>query len=129
MSISHFKERTYAEHLAPLGGEPSVWAECRFVDPIGDIAVLGPPDDQELYDESNAYDGLVEAESVTPLTVAPPESEGWLLSLDGVWFRCAILHQKNSGGFRLAILRARLSIECPARPCFRPPARQSVSCR
>jgi hypothetical protein len=61
-----------------------VWAECLFVDPIGDIAVLGPPDDQELPDESKAYDGLVKAESVTPLTVVPPDSEGWLLSLNGV---------------------------------------------
>ncbi len=93
-SASDTKERTYEKLLAPLGAEPRVWAECMFADPIGDIAVLGTPDDQALPDESKAYDGLVEAESVTPLTVAAPDSEGWLLSLDGLWFRCTIEHQK-----------------------------------
>ncbi len=94
MSISNTEERTYAKLLAPLGDKPSVWAECLFVDPIGDIAVLGPPDCQDFYEESKAYDDLIEAESVTPLTVAPPAKKGWLLSLDGVWFRCAIQHKK-----------------------------------
>jgi hypothetical protein len=109
MSISHTAERTYANLLAPLGDKRSVWAECLFVDPIGDIAVLGTPDDQLFYDESKAYDGLVEAESVTPLTVAPPDSEGWLLSLDGVWFRCAILHQKKFGPLRLGKLEGKIA--------------------
>jgi hypothetical protein len=94
LSISHTVEQTYAKLLAPLGGKPSVWAECLFVDPIGDIAVLGTPDRQEFYDESKAYYDLIEAESVTPMTVAPLARRGWLLSLDGVWFRCAIQHQK-----------------------------------
>ena len=30
----------------------SVCAECLFIDPIADIAVLGCPDGQELYDEA-----------------------------------------------------------------------------
>jgi len=90
---SRIRDRTYPNLLAPLGGKPSVCAECLFVDSIGDIAVLGAPDEQELSDEFKTYKGLVEAESVTPLTVAPPDSEGWLLSLDGVWFRCAIEHE------------------------------------
>jgi hypothetical protein len=34
--------------LGPLDGEPSIWAECLFVDVIADLAVLGPPDKQEL---------------------------------------------------------------------------------
>jgi hypothetical protein len=108
MSISHIKDRTYANLLAPLGGEPSVWAACRFVNPIGDIAVLDAPDDQELSDEFKAYNRLVEAESVTPLPVAPPDSEGWLLSLDGVWFRCAILHQKKFGRLSLGDLEGKI---------------------
>src|SRR5215469_6012147 len=37
------KERTYGPLLAPLGDEPRAWVVCRFVDPIADIAVLGPP--------------------------------------------------------------------------------------
>ena len=36
--------RTYGPLLARRGEEPRAWAVCRFVDPIGDIAVLGSPD-------------------------------------------------------------------------------------
>jgi hypothetical protein len=37
-------ERTYENVLAPLGKEPKVWADCRFVvDPVADLAVLGRP--------------------------------------------------------------------------------------
>jgi hypothetical protein len=60
-------ERTYGKLLAPVGGEPAVWAECLFVDPIGDIAVLGQPDDQALPDEADGYDELVD--NAVPLPV------------------------------------------------------------
>ena len=30
---SYTEERTYPGLLGPLGGEPTVWAECLFVDP------------------------------------------------------------------------------------------------
>jgi hypothetical protein len=94
MSASNTEERTYESLLAPLGGEPRVWAECLFVDPIGDIAVLGTPDGQELWAEASSWSGLVESESVTPLSIAKPGEEGWLLSLDGVWFRCSVQCQE-----------------------------------
>jgi hypothetical protein len=44
-SDSYLEERTY-KLLARLGAEPDVFAECLFADPVADIAVLGPPDDQ-----------------------------------------------------------------------------------
>ncbi len=51
-AASYLEERTYAALLGVLGRKkPTVWAECLFVDPVADIAVLGPPDDQELSDE------------------------------------------------------------------------------
>lgn len=40
----HDAEATYAKLLGPLGGAGTVGAECLFVDPISDIAVLGAPD-------------------------------------------------------------------------------------
>lgn len=39
-----------------------------FADPIADIAVLGAPDTQDLYDEANAYEELMA--SSTALTIA-----------------------------------------------------------
>jgi hypothetical protein len=59
-----------------------------FADPVGDVAVLGPPDRMELHEQYAAYEALVEA--VTPLPVADvlPEKDrpAWVLSLDGRWW-------------------------------------------
>ena len=52
---SHIGERTYRPIIGPLGGQPTVSAECYFVDPIADLAVLGSPYDQALCAEANAY--------------------------------------------------------------------------
>jgi hypothetical protein len=79
---------TYKNLLAPLGCKPTVWAECVFADPVGDIAVLGQPDNQALGEQADAFDALLE--SVKPLKIAAPGKEGWLLLLEGVWFRCAV---------------------------------------
>jgi hypothetical protein len=62
---SHPEERLYKRLLGPLGkAKPTVWANCLFADPLADIAVLGPPDDQELPDKADAYTKLMD--------VAPP---------------------------------------------------------
>src|SRR5215472_12032401 len=46
----------YTALLGSVGApEPLIWAECRFVDPVSDIAVLARPDDQVLFAEVNAY--------------------------------------------------------------------------
>jgi hypothetical protein len=80
---SYLEERTYKALLAPFGSTAAVWAECLFADPIADIAVLGTPDDQVLFDEAAAYEALVE--SATPLSIAdaPEKGHAWLLSLSG----------------------------------------------
>ena len=67
-SMSYEDERTYPQLLAPLGQAPAVWAECLFADPIADLAVLGPPDDQELSAQNDAYRELVD--SLKPLRIA-----------------------------------------------------------
>jgi hypothetical protein len=51
-----------------------VWVACLFVDPMADIAVLGSPDNQEMYYEAEAYEKLVE--SITPLAVADAPAPG-----------------------------------------------------
>ena len=49
---AHPGDRTHAEIIGPIGQQPTVWAECIFVDPIRDIAVLAEPDNQELPKQS-----------------------------------------------------------------------------
>src|SRR5262249_631718 len=67
-SVSSLEQRTYQALLGPLGREPTVWAECLFVDPIGDIAVLGPPDSQALDEQCKAYKTFIQA--LVPLSIA-----------------------------------------------------------
>jgi hypothetical protein len=89
MAASHIEERTFRNILAPLGKKPTIWAECLFVDPIGDIAVLGSPDGQaDLYQQATEYAAFIG--SAESLGIEPAGNEGWLLSLSGDWFKCGI---------------------------------------
>jgi hypothetical protein len=77
-----------ASLLGPLDRPSTVWAECAFVDPIADIAVLCSPDNQELSKEAEACEGLVGG--LTPQAVADEASNdafGWLFILAGQWGR------------------------------------------
>ncbi len=122
---SYSEDRTYPRLLGPLGAKPRVPAECLFVDPVADLAVLGRVDNQELPNEALAYDKLVEALDPLPLGnltfgyrrhpggsltvdgrtvkvkgfVDPTpiaENDAWLLSLDGHWFRCRVASRGRS---------------------------------
>jgi hypothetical protein len=75
--------------------EQVVWAECLFVDPISDIAILGPPDDQELFSEFEKYENLIKYAVPMVIADARPKSTAWMLNLKGEWFRCAV--RQNSG--------------------------------
>ena len=110
LSFAFEEERTYPALLGPLDNDPTVWAECVFFDPIADLAVLAAPDGQDFYEESIAYDALVDAAiplaiGKVPLTrrriempggyepiLGPLEWQGeaWLPSLDRRWYRCDI---------------------------------------
>jgi len=106
---AEIEDLMYAKLLGPLGAEPTVWAECVFVDPVADLAVLGSPDNQELWEEAEAYAALVD--NAVPLPIGrltfvpqhftrpdgtvidgPPvaESAASLLSLDRRWFTCQV---------------------------------------
>ena len=54
ITAGHTWERTYAKLVGPVGGEPTVWAECVFINPVDDLAVLAPPDNQALGDVAPA---------------------------------------------------------------------------
>lgn len=101
-AMSYTSDRTYAELLGTLdGSKKGVWAECLFVNPVADIAVLGCPDGQELGDEADAYDEL--AENAPALRIGKARSgPGWVLSLDGQWTRTAVRVDSFIGGTSLS---------------------------
>jgi hypothetical protein len=86
---SSFEQRTYSKLLGPLGRTPSVWAECLFVDPIADLAVLGEPDRQAFPPEMTAYEDLVASRSSLHIGTVMRPCPVWLLTLDGQWTQCA----------------------------------------
>ncbi len=113
--VSYAEERTYPALLAPLG-QPSVtiWAECLYIDPVADIAVLGEPSHEDLFDLCDDYHELIDevrpfrlgelpekARALVPLyedeerpRISPPTPEElhaavapvWMLGLDGAWY-------------------------------------------
>jgi Trypsin-like peptidase domain len=87
---SFTEERTYANLLAPLGKEPTVYADCLFVDPVADIAVLCEPDYRQLRDEADAYAELVDSGQPLQVGAAKEIFFAWLLTLAGQWERCAV---------------------------------------
>ena len=98
IAVTEAEDLTYPKLLAPLGGNPWVWAQCLFVDPTADIAVLGSPDGQTIPQEAITYDALMQ--TFSPIDIADPVSigsddlwqkaRGWMLSLDGEWFGCDV---------------------------------------
>jgi hypothetical protein len=83
---SYPEDRTYKALLGPLGQERSVWAECLFVDPVSDIAVLGAPSHDDLREQSAAYEALVMGSRPLRIADAPEKTPAQLLSLAGDWF-------------------------------------------
>ncbi len=88
--VSQSWERTYPNLLGPCDEPAVIYAECLFADPIGDIAVLGPPDEDNLSEEYRAYEELMESTAALPISVSAKEGHAWLLSLGNRWFQCNV---------------------------------------
>jgi hypothetical protein len=113
-------EGTYSHLLGPLGADPTVWAECLFVDPVADIAVLGQPDGQELYEEAETYDRLVDDMTALKVADAPPpglelidgvgghkfknptpgKGSACVLSLEGHWIEGSVERRRSALAFK-----------------------------
>ena len=80
--------------LSALGAKASVVADWYFVDPVADIAVLGEHDDF-----AEEFQALVKAATPLPVGVLRDkmfgELDGWLLSVDRTWFRCAVTYHDD----------------------------------
>jgi hypothetical protein len=101
---SLLEERTYGLLLGTLDAPKrrKVWAECLFVDPVADIAVLGCPDTQALGNEADKYELLIEGASVLRIGNAK-SGLGWVLSLDRQWISTRLEVVSTVGGTSLFI--------------------------
>jgi hypothetical protein len=112
------EEQIYPLLLRRLTGKRTAWAQCLFVDPVVDIAVLGQPDNQALCDEADAYDRLLDRMEPLRIANAPAPSEevcvfgelrfrrptpgkgpGYVLSLEGRWLRGDVTYITRWVGF------------------------------
>jgi hypothetical protein len=91
-TFSYTAERTYLKLLGPLSDSTrTVAAECLFVDPVSDVAVLAAPDSQSLSDEYERYDALTADRRALRITTPHYPADVSLLTLHGKWERCNVL--------------------------------------
>ena len=101
---------------------PTIWAQCLFVDPIADIALLGCPDNQEFPRHANAFESWVDDAVPFSVTELPTEGKDWparwparLLSLESEWYGCTL---ERFGDGPLWVLEPRPPAAHPkGRPC------------
>ena len=87
--MSH-EERIYPFLLARIGGaEAIVEAQCLFVDPIANIAALGPPG-EEGSDRFNAYQKVVNDARTLVIIDAPDRGPARILALEGRWVEIVV---------------------------------------
>lgn len=107
--FSFAEERTYHNFLGPLGiQQPTVSAECVFVDPISDIAVLGEPDNQAYLDgQWDAYLSLVDERPTVRIGVPDASCAVWLHGLEGQWEMCEVRTNPCSPASGLTLVGAK----------------------
>ena len=62
--MSHGEERTYKHLLGVIGQHAKVWAQCLFADPVSDIAILGSPDYQTFFEQSDQWKTFIQRSNV-----------------------------------------------------------------
>ena len=98
-------DRPYKNLLGRLDGKkPQVWAQCWFVDPVGDVAILGEPGTGELSEQCDAYRALTDERPALRIDRRPSKSKQrvWLLGLDGKWF--SVMAEEAYDALRLEAL-------------------------
>jgi hypothetical protein len=111
----HLEEKIYPRLIGLRYAEPSFAATCVFADPVGDVAVLGPLDDQEFGDECKRYEAFTAKSSPFEIAAPPPDSRlppeaghlhdvppgfvpadvsvpAYTLSLNGAWIDCRVTY-------------------------------------
>ena len=91
--MSFTEERTYEKLVGSLEAPAGVWAECLFVDPIADVAVLGQ---SSLSEECEAFGQFMEGRPTLRVAAVTDSCAGWLLTLDGRWDACTVRRARGT---------------------------------
>jgi hypothetical protein len=84
-------ELIYTELLGRLKNKkPKVPAECAFVNPVADIALLWSPNPELWREEAEVYKKLMKVSAPLQVANAPSPSKAWLISLDGRLIPCTV---------------------------------------
>jgi Trypsin-like peptidase domain len=107
------EQEIYPRLIGARDAELTVTAACAFADPVADLAVLAPPDNQELSDEAELYEQFTGL--LPPFDIAPPPPRqrvrlpgfagnppdhalsgvtfpAHVLSIAGAWIACTARH-------------------------------------
>jgi hypothetical protein len=60
---------------------------------VADIAVLGSPDNQSLYEQAEQYEKFTESFRPLKLAHAAVEGDAWVMKLNGTWVACRASHK------------------------------------
>jgi hypothetical protein len=85
--LSDLDERTYLNIIGRLEGPQDVAGELLFLDVMGDVAVFGEPDSQELGMLAEGYRGVVESGPAFRIGDMGRTAPVWLLGLSNRWSR------------------------------------------
>ena len=92
--MSHGEERTYKHSLGVIGQHAKVWAQCLFADPVSDIAILGSPDYQTFFEQSDQWKTFIQALKPIPIRRPRLGETIYMLSLRGE-FVSGVIHSVN----------------------------------
>lgn len=91
---AYLQQKTYENLLGRIGDRGNIWAQCKFADPVSDVAVLEAPDSQEYVDECEAYEEFTELLTPIEIRKAKKGEVVWMLGLDGR-FKSALVASLN----------------------------------
>jgi hypothetical protein len=89
-------EHTYRAIVGPLGRGRRVAAQCLFLEPISDVAVLGSPDPKTSPQAAKSYAARVARLAALRIADAPRTTEAWIRDAEGRWRPC-IARRRGEG--------------------------------
>jgi len=85
------EEKTYRNLLGRIGtADRETWAECIFVDPISDTAVLSGPDSEAFSEEMDKYETLTADICAIRIAAAKQDEPICILGVNGEWRQSAV---------------------------------------